>query len=466
MKTFTKFALPTTHQSIPPYTLSLGRFVETVLWVMFISQILNSLVYSGGEKSALYFYTYYTTQIGGIILILLSSRYLVFLPSYERLNRGFWLLRPMIFIIFYASVVGLILGIVPRDFIYLCLLPFGSSLLILLPAHHEIKKRLIRIFSLQIVMAICLGIYGIVNSHLESISIASRDIWYQSPEAMAANSLFAVPLLIAGFGKIRMWQVAAALGAYVLYIYMSFRGLNRASIVVYCLILPAALLAVMLKGRGLTGKILLLSKGVAVLVLILLTISLLSNVSLLWHDNAVNQMLFRFTSSREWLGLSEMSNRTFQRFSSEVQDIRGAEIKDFLSFIEPWVYVVGRGFGTTWYSRYWGTDWDIVHSGPFYLIFRGGIPLLITYLLLVLGAWRRSWLNATHDWVARGCFAYLTCRLFSFIFYGAYVSEYTYFAFWLIVGMAMSSSPYSRRNESPEYSISSPDKLGPVSEST
>ena len=429
---------------------------------MFISQILNSLVYSGGEKSAIYFYTHYTTQIGGIILILLSSRYLIYLPVYERFNRGFWMLRPMIFIILYASVVGLILGIVPRDFVYLCLLPFASSLLILLPAHHEIKKRLIKIFSLQIVIAICLGIYGIATSQPESISIAWRDIWYQSPEAMATNSLFAVPLLIAGFGKIRRWQVAAALSGYLLYMYMSFRGLNRGSIVSYGLILPFALLAVKLKGRGLTWKILLLLKAVAILVLVLLTISLLNIhiLSFLGLDDAVNQMLYRFTSSQEWLGLSEMLNRTFQMFLWETQEIRGAEIKDFLSFIEPWVYVVGRGFGTTWYSRYWEMDWNIVHSGPFYLIFRGGIPLLITYLLLVLSAWKHSWLNATNDWVAQGCFAYLTCRIFSFIFYGAYVSEYSYYAFWLIVGMAMSSIPGSRREESPEYLIHPSGKLG------
>ncbi|NQU87013.1 MAG: hypothetical protein HQ541_14750 [Mariniphaga sp.] len=165
-------------------------------------------------------------------------------------------------------------------------------------------------------------------------------------------------------------------------------------------------------------------------------------------SNPFRETLQRLTGYAEWVGATEMKVGLLNEVTHEVTFSRGAEAQDFINSLKWYEYFSGKGFGVKWYSVFWGREWAMVHFGPAHLIYRGGIPLLITYYLFIFSALQVSWRNSSNDPIAMGCFVYLISWSVKFISYGADQSSYYLYIFWLVIGLAFSTDMYRKSQES------------------
>ena len=234
--------------------------------------------------------------------------------------------------------------------------------------------------------------------------------------------------------------ILAALSGYIVCIALGLRGTSRATMLVVFLVIPLSVLAVNWKYRGMR-QISFLFKSAIFVGLILGSVFLIrpNFIAKLDLSDAWKQTSFRLTGHKEWAGAAEMKRGMMDRINRQMVDVRGAEARDFLDNATWFEYVAGNGFGVKWYSQFWGREWGIVHIGPVHLIYRGGIPLLVTYFLLLLFALRASWRNCGSDPVAMGCFVYLMVWTAKFFSYGAHQSSYYNYIFWLVVGLAFAT---------------------------
>lgn len=125
---------------------------------------------------------------------------------------------------------------------------------------------------------------------------------------------------------------------------------------------------------------------------------------------------------------------------------RGAELKSFFEQYEFFDFISGRGFGGTWYSSYWRTDWAMVHIGPGHLLLQGGLPLLIAFaavfILAIFSAWRGR--SADH---AAGALLYLLAFVVHFMQHGAIQDDYEVYLAWICVGVALTAGAKRTRSK-------------------
>ena len=231
-----------------------------------------------------------------------------------------------------------------------------------------------------------------------------------------------------------------AIIGFVLTIVLSLRGTARALTVINLLIIPITVLAVSWRHRGFYH----IFKSTKNIVFITFSVTLFLSISpdLLNRFEIISSFqatLYRLTGLVEWTGTQEMKAGLLNQINSEIDISRGAEARDFIKSLNWFEYIFGKGFGTLWYSEFWGQYWPIVHSGPFHLIFRGGFILLIICYSILFSAIKISWRNSKTNAVAMGCFVYLITWSAKFISYGADESSYYLYVFWLIIGLAFST---------------------------
>jgi hypothetical protein len=331
-----------------------------------------------------------------------------------------------------------------KAWIFDSLLPYAGASLILLTSLEEVRQRILIVFRRQFLYVIAVGMYSLFVSRVDMDEVLDdKELWMTSSESTALILLFSFVPFFLGFivkqGN-RSIFLTTFLG-YMLTISLGLRGTNRSNLITNFLILPLAILAVNWRHRGIrqVSFLLKISIGAAIILGVSFWIEpeLIPKLGL---DKAWERTLWRLTGYTEWVGTSRMKAGLIDRGTREVEDSRGAEARNFVETIHWSHYVTGYGFGVPWYSSFWRSRWPVVHSGPFHLIYRGGIPLLVTYFLLFFAAWRTAWRNSRNDPVAMGCFVYLAPWMPRFFVYGAHISSYYTYFYWIVIGLAFATN--------------------------
>ncbi len=432
-----------------PLKISTSTLVAAALWLIFFGSFIQPYEMTSGERIIYYLFV----QCGGVFLIFLSLRYFKYLRYYVRLNRGYRLLYPMMIICFWGTIYGRILG--PTNFsAWICdsLLVYAGAFLIILPVQKDIRQHLLVLFRLQLFCAIIFGLYALSSSPSFQDIMQNKELWMSSSEKPALTILFNIVPFFMGvvlFKDRDKKTLLAVLLGYMLCIAFGLRGTSRATSFTNLFVIPLSLLLVSQKYRGIRNVFSLFKFAVFMgLIVGGVFFFRLDNLAKEYLGAAFEQTSIRFTGYSDWVGLIEIQRGLTDRLSTEITDIRGAEAKDFIDTLSWYDYLLGKGFGVPWYSKYWGQEWDIVHTGPVHLIYRGGVPLLITYFLLIIHALKTSWRNCRNDSVAMGCFVYLIVWVARFFSYGAHLSSYYVYFFWLVIGLAFATDMKAREGVS------------------
>ena len=379
---------------------------------------------------------------GGVLLLSMAFPYFKYVGQYARKNPIYRLLEPMLFIWTMGTFVGIINGATFLSSFPLALLPFAGALLILLPVEQAFFGQLLVLFQKQLFVSIILGVIFVIRLS-PSYSSLSRTEWYLTPERNMLELLVLVPFFAGSAigSHVRKTVIITAAG-FILYATISLRSLSRGAVIVIFLIIPVTFFLMLLRTKGKIQQIGFWLKSLLLVGLVTLGYFSFSSqdvISTLGLDTAWNATLGRLTGQSTFSSISEAQAGFSRKVQQEIETSRGAEARDFLQSLHWWEFIVGKGFGASWYSQFWGEDWQIVHIGPLFLIQQGGIPLLIVYYAFLLSALKTAWRNSPKDPVARGCFIFLVMWFSSFFKYGAVLWRYSVPVYWLIVGMALST---------------------------
>ena len=421
------------------------RVIELLLWSIFLGSIITSAINSSRNIN------YPLVQFAVASLLILSFKYFKYIPYYTRFNKGYWFIYPMLIICVYGTILGRLMGAYSFSaWIFDSLFIYAGALLILLSSQENIRNRLLVIFKWQFIVAILFGLYALLTSPSFQEIIGNKMVWVNSYEKPALTMLALAPFFLGFVVKKgdKITLLIAILG-YVVYIVIALRGTVRTLLIVNFLIIPLAVLAVNWQHRGF--------KQIYPFIKTAFMIGSIIGIILLFSPDYFNRMkisnafsatLQRLTGYVEWVGVTEMKVGLLNKVTQEATYARGGEAKDFINSLNWFEYIFGKGFGMLWYSEFWGKYWPLVHSGPFHLIFRGGIPLLITYYLIFFSALKVSWRNSSTDPIAMGCFVYLVSWGVKFLSYGADQSSYYLYVFWLVIGLSFSTDIYRKSQKS------------------
>lgn len=427
-----------------------SRLYELLLWLAFVGAMVpdSEVLMAPGAKRILL----YSSLLSGILFIALSVRHIRNIGEYIRLNQGYWLLLSIILVCFCGTCAGILIG-GPRVFKDLCihsLVPYGAAVLMLAPADKNTRDRLVVTFKRQIFVAAVFGVFAIRHTQMAGMfNVFDRQTWYESYEKSAYIMLCALPFL-AGYavGKRNLRTVLLLAFAYLMFIVLSLRGANRASLVIAFLVIPSCVLAIYWKRNGFARVSVFMAKSLLVISLFfaLVRIAAPSLISELRLDASAAYSIFRFTQSYDVSSTKDVKAGVKKSVAKEARISRGAEARDFIKSLEFPEHIIGKGFGIMWYSSFWGVYWPIVHVGPLHLVLKGGLILAVTYYLLFFFTVMTSWRHSVSDPVATGCFVYIICWIAQFHLYGAQDPSYNTYVFWLIAGMALSCGMHKKRD--------------------
>lgn len=422
-------AINTMHSSW--YMVPASTLVEALLWLLFLGGIVYGFFGHYGSWVKLVFYLF--VHGSGLLLIVLSLRYLKYTKIYAKTNRAYWLLFPMLIICFFSTVIGFMLG----GKIYLAVdagvLPFAGASLILLAHQKDIRERIVVVLRRQLICAILFSLYVLYQGRGIEFH---RVVWVKEMyEGVAVSFLYAVPFFVGLLVKERdWWKMGTTVVGLLLCAIIAVRGAMRSYSLVVFVATPVAFLIMNFRHK-IKEKRRRFWVKVGCLTIILLGLS--SYVISTWKLDAYwSTLMLHSTGYREWQDTALMKAGIQEVLKRQMEERRGSETRDFLSTMDGLEYLTGKGFGTTYYSRFHGMEWGMVHFGPVNLIFRGGIPLLVTFMLILGSALLSSWRNSRTSSIAAGCFVFLTAYLVRFITHGAFTSGLGMYVTWLIIGLA------------------------------
>jgi hypothetical protein len=420
-------------------SVSTAALVGALLWVNFLGGYTRPTTAGVSQARFLHYLCVHGT---GIILIALSLRFLRNIGPLVKRNSAYWLIAPMAAICVSGTILGLSRGALPNENLLNALLPYAGSCLILLATRGEVRKRLVTIWKVQFAWS-CAVVLHTVVVEIPNTELVVRSEWVTSREIVALHSLGLLPFFVGVCAGRRDWKLRLmTLLAWIFWIVLSLRGSMRGSLIVGCVVIPLGFLLVSLRGRETFQWVGFLLKcamftGVVTTAILTLEPGVRSSLRL---DGAFSRTLWRFTGLTEWGEASEIRYGLQGRMiEHEQENSRGAEVIDFMRNVGLVEYAAGNGLGVPWHSRLYGEDRSMIHIGPFHLILRGGVPLLIAYYSLLVAALVSAWRNAKENPIAMGCFVFLCVHAVSFMSYGAQTSSYGTYVFWLIVGLALAS---------------------------
>lgn len=344
-----------------------------------------------------------------------------------------------------AAGTGLVRGNAFLLWLVMGLLPFASALVVFaIPHDGRFGGRVLNLLMWQTVLGVILATYVILFE-----AIPSRAVW-NGPNGdgigkMATRCLYATPFLLACLSRLKQWQVLLAVTAWLELAVLGVLGASRGIMTVTFLLIPVFLYVVSVRARAKIGRI--VGPFMVACVLLASAIGVAGSTGR-WPDfgpylqdrweqavgrltgNAPEDLTFDLASS----GTVDSAKREFLEGSS-----RGGELEDFLSQMQTFDYIFGRGFGGTWFSTYWGQEWLIVHIGPGHLLLVGGVPLLLSFSWVLLSATLAAWRRLADDPIAAGVFLYVVVFVQNFLQHGAIQDEIEVFFFWVCVGLAFVS---------------------------
>jgi hypothetical protein len=346
-----------------------------------------------------------------------------------RLNILLWLL----FIVIFCFVTGFVMNDeLDCRRIFIDFLPFlGCAIALLGVEKKDVFQSYLDTFADQVFIAAILGIY-LLNTH----PVINR-IGFFTSYFLDSSLLLPVVLLLPSLVYLNSIRKIFVIFAYVVLCILNICYQSKTDTFLLFVFVPFFTLLAFYKKKG----VLFCQKRLKGLVIgfLIVVITFPIIYSYLNRDSqleiAFKQTLHRFSGYPE-KGI-QYSN-VIGTVKTEIDFIRGREATEFIdnSTLSDWIF--GRGFGGTWDSNMYGTNWHMVHFGPLHLILKGGLLLLVSFLFVYFFAMFLAWKNFKRYNYASGCFIYLCVRFAQFLSHGPLFHMYDTYIMWLIIGVCFS----------------------------
>jgi len=342
-----------------------------------------------------------------------------------------------------------------------------SVVAIFLAAQLRDPEKLIRTLAWQLLIAVVVAGYIIVYSRP-----ATREEWYMAGDTTSVNllavrALCATPFLLAYTEQLSLWQGAVVILALIETAILHIYGVNRGGLLVSCVILPALSIIIRAHTRtGFTRTFKALQRVAIGFIVLALLVSQLNLIDSTFILDRFNMVMARF-------GIGDFFHSTAGDVSQAVYDTssnqffgegsRIGETRELLSQTSGMQWLIGRGVGGTWVSRF-SPEWMIVHIGPAYLLMIGGLPLSAAFLVLILSAITNAWRQMGREMLARGAFMFLVVYIPSFLQHGPLTDEMESQFVWVCIGLASLTSGAAvlghRTGPGPRFggAVSAPDR--------
>lgn len=406
-------------------------------WLLFLSYIAASPIApqdAFDTPSGLYLvFNYLSYFFFFLILLDILVKFKYLKRKWDNYSRRLNILLWLLFVVIFCFVTEFVMNDGP-DYrrIFLDFLPFlGCAIALLGVEKKDVFQSYLDTFASQVFIAAILGLYLLNTS-----PVINRSDYFTS-YYMVSSLLLPVVLLLPSLAYLNSIRKIFVIFAYAVLCILNIYYQLRTDTFLLFVFVPFLTLFAFWKQRYLLSPKRRL-KGLAIgFLIVVITFPII--YSYLNRDSS----------------LEIASEKTLQRFSgspvesatysdvigtvrNEIDFIRGKEAAEFInnSTLSDWI--LGRGFGGKWDSNTYGINWHMVHFGPLHLILKGGLLLLVSFLLVYFIAMFLAWKNFKRYHYASGCFIYLCVRFVQFLSHGPLLHMYDTYIMWLIIGVCFS----------------------------
>ncbi len=387
----------------------------------------------------------------GRLLMDIAGAYLITAGAYTMLRQRRPLVDPFygtqikIFIALslMATFIGVASGNNPLAIILHGVIPFYTIFIVALAARSRVIVQLPRMLFSQLCVSILLNAHTLIfnppRSRVEwvgAITVARPKVFFQA--------FYPLNFLVACAPLLKPWQTYALGVAWVEFFLLALLGNYRGPLLT-ALLMPLLAIYSMVRAKQSVGRYL---KNVGTLILVALVVVFALKVIFAEDEHMDIGSALAHTVQR--LTKLEYEEHSLEELSEGALDVsrdefmgeggRSRELEDFISSIGLKDYLVGRGFGGTWYSHHWGMEWGMVHFGPAYHILLGGLGLILSYLGLLFSSLRGSWLRMALCNEAGGAFSYLTISIIGLLKHGVPDDSGNRYMIWVSMGVALAQT--------------------------
>ena len=420
-----------------------NTMIAIAMWIGFSGLLVRGL---GQSNDILRHMGRFFFDLSAVILIFVGLGRLFQVRRNAELSRAFLLCYGLLGASMMAGVVGIANG---NDFIgwvTMGFLPLISAVCMIVDDADQLFERLCKTLLNQLWIGVFFSAYIILFDRPSGRSEWNGE-YGDGLSKMAARTLYALPFLLPYFSKLRMrYQILLTIGAFE-FLALNIMGANRGPLIASFIAVPLMLMVFAWRCDGNFTRVRHMAVTLSLVALgfgPIFSLGISTSPALQdYFTERVGETVARLSgedfAADRMLEISEgalyVSRDEFLGDTS-----RGGELRDFIRQLEPIDYVCGRGFGGRWMSIFWGGEWPMVHIGPAHLVLVGGLPLLLAFMLLWLGAVTDAWKILAHHRAAAGALCYMMVFTMSFIQHGAVQEENELYLFWLCVGIAFSAS--------------------------
>ena len=429
----------------PRRELSANIWIQLALWMSFFGLFAralgpdNNLIRHGGR---------FLFDMATVVLIMASLPRLLSLS--QRRQAQYNLVLLMLAVGLMAAVVGLVKGNSIVRWTLLGVLPFTSASASLLGDSEGLFECLLRTLLRQMILGVVFAGAVLLFARPEG-RLEWNGEYGDGLAKVACRCLYMVPFLIPYIGRLgRGYNTLLAL-AYLELVVLHVIGANRGPIVALVLLVPGILFfSSIMSGDGFVSLRRMARMGAFLLLLLTPAVNLVlaSNPTLLdYADQRISEMLQRMSGTSTEDDLLTTSEGALLTASDEFlgEQSRGGELRDFWQQLEPVDFACGRGYGGSWMSTFWGSEWYMVHVGPAHLLFVGGIPLLLAFSFMLLGSIAAAWRALPVHPAAAGTLCYLMVFAMGFMQHGAIQDDIEVSVYWILTGLAFAIAPETGR---------------------
>jgi hypothetical protein len=349
-------------------------------------------------------------------------------------------LAPMIFFMALAAVNGLIHGNNLLFWTLIGFLPFMSVFVVFLALQEGVFPRLQRTLLLQTALGTLFTVFVLLFH-----PPASRVEWYGESApgwAMSATiSMFGLPFVFGCWQSLKWWGKGIAISGLMAYAMLAIVGENRGMALVAAVLIPGATFVGVLRSRreASARRVMGLVAVTAIAVCATLIVARVSDAFSDYMEEKWEALSVRLTGGEQ--GASSGVPSEFYATGEAEFFGGGGRATESQAFLDETVfldYLIGRGFGGTWSSEYRGADWNMVHFGPLHFILLGGLPLLLTYLLVQGRALSGAWKGLANE-AALPALCQLVCYVESFIQHGPLDDSPAVILMWCSIGYGLAA---------------------------
>jgi hypothetical protein len=422
--------LPTTSER----DLHIAKSVAVALWLAFAGNLGRGILHNNDLLRHIIFRPM-VDAAGGILILQGITTFLEGRRTSD--NRRIRLLTCLVLVIaLFAMAHGLISSPNITLWFQTGLMGFGTAVAVFLAARPLVFECVFRALRRQILVADIFVAYVLLHWTNES-----RVGWFwtdQGNEALGAianRSFFALPFLIANYRRLDPWELFLVGAGFVEYLVLNLKGENRSAVIIALFVIPVLLFGITLRQRRSLQQI-----WKVALCAVIVTIALFHDVS--WLDG-FEHVMQRFgiadvSSAEPSEIMSDMNLNIMNDFTEN--GARAEELRELVSDTSFAQFILGRGFGVSWYCPLWATfstEWYMVHIGPGYMLLVGGLPLAISFTaLLGLAIWK-AWMNVNDAPGAAGALIFLTAAAVNYMQHGPLLDEPEFYFLWLCIGFSV-----------------------------